>query len=83
MKLIKYSAQWCQPCKNLAVNLKTIDLSGIELEEVDVDSVGKDALMQAKVRSIPTLVLLSDDGTELRRKSGAMTTEQLKEFLDN
>lgn len=83
MKLIKVSATWCAPCKALSKSLKELTLpENIELIEIDVDEQPAECA-KLLVRGVPTLILQDDEGTTLRRKSGAMTTEQLKEFLDN
>lgn len=81
MKLVKYSATWCQPCKQLTAAINQIDLQAIELVEHDVDLVDKSKLQEHGVRAVPTLVLLDDVGVVLKKTSGAMTTKQLQEWL--
>lgn len=81
MKLIRYTAAWCQPCQSLKSNLSQLDLGELEVEVVDVDELGREGLMKANVKGVPTLILQDDLGNELKRKTGAMTKEQLKLFL--
>lgn len=81
-QLIKYSATWCVPCKDLSKTLATINLeaNGITFTELDAD---KDTLRfrEQDIRTIPTLILL-EDGVELRRLSGNKTLDQLNKFLN-
>ena len=76
-KILRFSAEWCQPCKMLA---KNIDLAGIALpiEYVDVDEQG-DLAAQYKIRGVPTLVLL-EAGQEVKRVSGVKTADELREW---
>jgi thioredoxin 1 len=58
MKLLKFSATFCQPCKTLDATLKRIlpDYPDITLEEIDI-SDDADLARQHGVRSVPTLIL--------------------------
>ena len=82
--LKKYGAVWCSPCKTLDVSLNKInwEANSIVLEKIDVDSLQKDQLKNLEIRSVPTMILCSEDGTELSRKTGAMTPAQLTEWLN-
>lgn len=81
-QLIKYSATWCVPCKDLSKTLASIDFesNGITLTELDAD---KHTLRfkEQDIRTVPTLVLI-ENGVELRRLSGNKTLEQINKFLD-
>lgn len=79
MKLLKLSAEWCQPCKALT---KTISESHLPLvvEEVDIDE-HPDVAAKHMVRGVPTLILLNDVGDVLKRHTGAMNKAQLLEFI--
>lgn len=82
MKLTVYSMENCQPCKQLKQVLNDAFLDDIELEELDVHAVGREALMKVNVKGAPTLIFYDNKGIELRRKSGALTGEQLRNFLN-
>ena len=58
MRLTKYHADWCQPCKTLTVIMK-----GMTYDEVDVEAeaVGGEA-HPYNVRALPTLVLSDENG---------------------
>ena len=68
MKLIKFSASWCMPCKNLESRLNKIDLT-IDLFSYDVDEEF-DLTEEWKVRNIPTVILVDDNGHEVKRWVG-------------
>ena len=81
MKLTVYSMENCQPCKQMKQTLVETFLDDIALEELDVHAVGREALMKVNVKGAPTLILYDNLGNELKRKTGALTKEQLKLFL--
>lgn len=83
MKLIKFYATWCAPCKELS---KVVDRNkdkipeGMELIEVDIDQ-DMNSAKSLNVRGVPTMVLLTDDNQEYRRHVGMMNDKQFEEFL--
>ena len=61
MKLVKVFSKTCGPCKVLDKNLKE---SGVEYDSVDIESDEGDNLIEKyNIRNVPTLLLVSDDGT--------------------
>ena len=81
MKVLKFSASWCQPCKMLQ---KIIDIAGdkitVDIESLDID-VDTKAAMSYNVRGVPTLILVDDVGNEIKRNVGMLTEERLLEWL--
>lgn len=81
MKLLKFYAEWCGPCKGLSMVIKGAqDKIDIPIEEYDIDNEMMMA-QEYKVRSVPTMVLVDNTGTEIRRQVGMVTEEKLLEFL--
>lgn len=82
MKLYKFYAEWCQPCKMLS---KVIEDAGdkitTEVVSFDIDAEMMTAVNYG-VRGVPTLVLVDDEGKEIRRQSGYMNEEKLLEFIN-
>lgn len=80
MKLLKFSASWCQPCKQLTETLKGMELP-FPVSEIDVDE-NRDAAIEYGIRGVPTLILLDENDNQVQRLSGAMTKQQLTEKLN-
>ena len=77
MKILRFTASWCQPCKSLAMNLEEANLS-IPIEVIDIDAFS-DVAIEYGVRGVPTLVML-DENIEVKRLVGSKTVTELKEW---
>ena len=81
MKVFKFYADWCGPCKGLSMVIKGAE-DKLPLPVVDVNIDENIALAQEfKVRSVPTMIVVDDNENEIRRQVGAMNEEQLLQFL--
>ena len=81
MKVLKFYAEWCQPCKMLSQVIKNAgDKITVPVEDVDIDN---NLMMSVdfKVRSVPTVVLVDDSGKEIKREVGMMNEQKLLDFL--
>lgn len=76
MKILKFYSDTCGPCKVLTKNLKE---ANIEVEPILPDS---DLVDTYNIRSIPTLVMINDEGKEYKRFTGIMSIEQLKNWAN-
>ena len=83
IKVIKFSAAWCGPCKVLApiFNQVKSEASGISFQEVDVDAESSLAI-QYKVRGVPTIVI-EKDGQEVKRIVGGTTQSALTSTINS
>ena len=81
--LVDFWAEWCGPCKMIA---PTIDQLAEEYDgkvlfaKVDVDS-NPNLSVRFHVRSIPMLLLFKD-GQPVDQRIGALTKNQLQEFIN-
>ena len=72
----RYTASWCQPCKQLAPvfseleNEMTNEISPVVFQTIDVDQ-NRDAALAANISSIPT-VIVEKDGEPVYRFSGVL-----------
>lgn len=78
-KVLKFSASWCGPCKTLSKTIEGGGDLGVTITEIDVDEQLSLAA-EHNIKSVPTLIMFDGD-VEVKRKSGAMNLQQLKEFL--
>lgn len=79
-RVLKFSASWCNPCKNLAKTLETVNTE-VPIHELDIDEHTEQA-SEFGIRSVPTLVMM-DGNTEVKRVSNSrMTKEELEAWLN-
>lgn len=81
MKVLKFYADWCGPCKSITQVIKNAgDKITTPIEEVNID---ENIMMSVEygVRGVPTMVIVDDAGKEVKRQSGMMNEAQLLDFL--
>ena len=79
MKILKFSASWCQPCKMLAKTIEGLHLP-YEITEIDIDDQPEKA-GKYQVRGVPTMVLVDDKGAVVSRLVGMQTAYKIGEWL--
>jgi len=78
MKVLRFTASWCQPCKMLAKTLEDVDTQ-IPIEVIDIDE-NKDLAVEYGIRGVPTLVMLDGD-IEVKRFSGMKMKNEIETWL--
>jgi len=81
MKLLKFHALWCGPCKMLTKVMDDIEFP-YEVEVVNVDH-NEELVSKYNVRGVPTLVLLDDDGNVVVTHIGAVDKTTLEQKFIN
>lgn len=81
MKLVHFTATWCQPCKMMKPMIDQIisERNDIEYEMIDIDEQPEVAKEQG-IMGVPTFIIINDN--EERRIVGAMTKQKFLESLD-
>ena len=81
MKILKFSLPTCRPCITLSEQMKELDLSNFEIQEISLraDKESKELGDRYNIRSVPTLVILDEQGNEVER---VRNIAQLKSFLN-
>lgn len=74
MKYLQFSAAWCQPCKMLTPIMEQVKAQGIPVEKIDVDT-NPDMSTKFGIRSIPTVILVDNNGNEVKRTTGVQTAD--------
>lgn len=82
--LVDFWAEWCGPCKMIAPILDEIatEYEGkITVAKVNVDQ-NPDTPPKFGIRGIPTLLLFKN-GSLVKQQVGALSKNQLKQFIDD
>ena len=82
MKILKFSATWCQPCQTLRTIIENAgDKITIPIEDIDIDQ-NLDLARQYRIRGVPFLVLLDDNNNVVRDMYGVSGEEDLLGFIN-
>lgn len=80
MKILKFYAEWCGPCKMLSKMMENMGDLGVEVVNVDVDN-DQEVAIRYGIRGVPTMVVVDDEGKEVRRKVGMMSEAELRVLI--
>ena len=82
-KVIKFYATWCGPCKIYGQTWNSVTPSyrdQVDFINIDVDKDTTGLTAKYKVETIPTTVLVREDGSNLVKK-GRLSKEELTELI--
>lgn len=83
LKLLKFSAQWCSPCKMQKEELANNPI-GIDIQEVDIDSTSPEDMelvQRYRVMSIPNMVIIDHTDEVKARFIGYTPSSKIKEAI--
>ena len=75
MRLLKFEASWCGPCKNLTKTMESIDFP-YPVEVIDVDQ-NSDIAVEYGIRGVPHLILLDENNNIVKRIGGNVPKETI------
>jgi len=78
-----FTAPWCEPCKATKPYFLELvqEITKLEFYIIDVSETPKIA-NQYKVRSVPTLMMLDEDGDTIDRLVNPTSKEGMKAFIE-
>ena len=77
-KILKISAPYCGPCRQLKKQLENFNL--VPIFEYDADE-SPEICEQYKVRNIPTLIFLDESNNEVHRIVGLTTSKIIESII--
>ena len=85
LKLLKFGASYCAPCRSLTPILEELK-DKVTIEDIDIDEVDPVVLTNYKIRNIPVLIITKDN-VEVWRHVGSISKidleNKLKEYETN
>ena len=81
MKILRFTASWCEPCKALSKTIDRIDTE-VPIQVIDIDDQPELA-QHFNIRSVPTLVKIDEEKKEVERTVGMATQSDLDKFINS
>jgi len=81
MKLLKFHADWCGPCKMLTKVMSDIEFP-YDVEVVNIDH-NEELVTKYNVRGVPTLILLDNSDNVIATHIGAVDRTTLENTFIN
>lgn len=86
MKIIKFGAEWCNPCQVMKPIVdrvfNDVQYNNIVFKDIDVDNDREDLSAKFSIRNVPTIIAVTDDDEVLGKIVGATTEIQLRAFVN-
>lgn len=83
LKLLKFSASWCGPCKMQKEELAKNPI-GIDIQEINIDSTAPEDMElveRYRIMSIPNMVLIDNHDVVQARFIGYTSSDKIKEAI--
>lgn len=85
MKLLYFTASWCQPCKKMGPMIEQFaaDYAGrLQVEKVDVDDFDNLGMVEGyAVQTVPTFILVDGDRS-VGRTFGMRSEDEMRTFIE-
>ena len=83
VQIIKFSSEWCGPCKVMAPIFKKIskmdEFKDIEFIAYDIeeDEKGVELVEEFHIRNVPTIIIVGKNGEPIRKIIGLVQEQEL------
>jgi thioredoxin 1 len=81
MRIIKFSATWCGPCKALAKTLENVNTQ-IPIESIDIDE-NQETALEYGIRGVPTMIMLDENNNVVKRIVGAKSQTEIEAWIND
>lgn len=81
MKIEKYGASWCGPCKMLDKTLEQLPKE-IKIVKFDADE-DEELFIEKGIKSVPVLIFYDDNNNEVNRLIGAVALNKIIDIIKN
>lgn len=78
--LIKFSSKTCAPCKELDKVISDTPLGCILYKSINYEDEPQ-TFKEYNIRTVPTLVITNEEGREIMRSAGVLTSSELQRFV--
>lgn len=81
--ILKFSAEWCQPCKLLGSIINDVigEYNDVNFVECDVDDVDEELIKEYDIKNVPVMIFFQD-GFQIDKTIGMIGREKLIEKLN-
>lgn len=84
IKVAKFSADWCTPCRVLGNTIGTLTLeetNGVEFREIDVDEAEEELVDEYSIKNIPVMLFFKE-GLIVKRETGLRTKQDILNIIN-
>ena len=79
MKILKFYADWCNPCKQ---QTKVLDEMSLDVTSINIEDDDSEELVEKyNIMSVPVIIFLNDNEEEIKRFIGLTTKTVLENFI--
>lgn len=80
VKILKFGAAWCGPCRFVDAELDRI--TEVPIEKIDVDEDPETA-DKYDIANVPVVIFLNEDGEEVKRHVGLITKDAIMTIIND
>lgn len=80
IRIEKYYADWCFPCKTLDKTLEQLP-NNIQLDKINIED-NQELTSEKGIRNIPVLIFYNENNEEVTRTVGSVPYNKIEEILN-